>query len=439
MTRFNYTLLTLCLNLLPAIIFGQCTLPTGTYDPYITASSGAMAPILSGENIQINSDFDIDDNTEWQNCNVALTDGITITVKSTYTLEINSGTLLSPKTDFWVGIVIEPNATLIVESSTICGAETAVNSVNLGSATAANFIITNSSLLSNETGLAVTNYTVGAHPGIFEGNTITGPLTLTGSNSEYGIEISSVGNATAGMDIGGGATNNTIQDLPIGIEITNSTVNVRQTNFVDIQPLDPALNGTAIRATTQAAAELNIGGGAAFACSFEDCQFGIDVSGYTTVNINDNSFTSTAVGLQSNAVDARSTLNTLNISDNTIDRYTDIAIDIDQSNLSMMRVRANNITGNLGNTRGINVDEHTGELDLNFNVISDVFRGIITQSVNLSGASGVIGDNIIHFDHAGTGPFAAGILIVESDDVLIPNNDVFGNCITGACTNIRGI
>lgn len=420
-------------------VFSQCTLSDTTLSIYVTSVTiSSMPSLLSGVGIEIDTDFDIDADVTWDNCQVLAETGISIVVKAGFELSILNGSLVTTKA-FWHGIDVEPGGKLTLNGSVICGADDAIESLNAGSSTPAEYDIQNSFLLRNINGLVVSNFNAAAHPGILRGTTISGPDNLIGTNSQRGILVTDVGTGATGLTIGGGSTNNLIEDFPIGIDIDESTVSIRQTDFDNIQPSVSPLNGTAIRAITLVPNELNVGGGTAFACTFRNCKYGIDVSGYETVNINDNTFTSTAVGLQVVPVNVRFTSNTLNVGDNIVDRYTNVAIDLDQNNLSMMRVRDNEITGNLGSTRGINVDEHTGELDIKFNIVSDVYRGIITQSVSLGAFTGVIDDNEIGFEYSGSGPPAIGILVAESDYVLILGNDITGNCASGTCTDIRGI
>ena len=366
---------------------------------------------------------------------------MTITIKSGYELIIEDSCIITPNGS-WVGFVVEPGAKIsISEGSTICKAEIAVHADSDGGSLA-NYDIRNSFMYQNTVGLRVANYTSGAHPGIIGGTTIDGEGV-----GEYGIQVEEVGDALFNdIRIGAGSTNNVIRDLPIGVHCLNAVTRVRRTEFYDIQSVSPTLNGYAIQAQRVGSfpCQLVVGGGLSNACTFEDCRVGVDVSQHNTVNVNDNTFGATT-GTFERAMNITQCTDTIFVTNNTISGYSDLAMFFDSNTSDSLIMKKNEITGTLGATRGIFVDEHTGYMEIRLNTISDVNRAVIVQNLDVSGAQGIVLKNTIAFEYDGLpSAFGVGILSVESDDLEIGKNTVTGSCspcLTASATNrnIRGI
>ena len=428
------------------LVDAQCTIDGGVSDSSFvgsatTAFTAYPGFVLMGESFNINSDFDIDTNVTWSDCAVVPAEDVTITIKSGYELIIEDSCIITPNGS-WVGFVVEPGAKIsISEGSTICKAEIAVHADSDGGSLA-NYDIRNSFMYQNTVGLRVANYTSGAHPGIIGGTTIDGEGV-----GEYGIQVEEVGDALFNdIRIGAGSVNNVIRDLPIGIHCLNAVTRVRRTEFYDIQSVSPTLNGYAIQAQRVGSfpCQLVVGGGLSNTCTFEDCRVGVDVSQHNTVNVNDNTFGATT-GTFERAMNITQCTDTIFVTNNTISGYSDLAMFFDSNTSDSLRIKKNDITGTLGTTRGIFVDEHTGFMDIRLNTISDVNRAVIIQNLDVSGAQGTVLKNTIDFEYDGLpSAFGVGILSVESDDLEIGQNKVTGSCspcLTASATNrnVRGI
>ncbi len=123
----------------------------------------------------------------------------------------------------WAGIRIRPGGVLIMDSSTICFANTAVwsegNLINAGE-----YIITNSLLRQNAIGLQVEDYSAGIHPGRVWGTNFRGglfPPTFS-SYSVAGIYVKNVSDGdsilTQGLQIGNvNGASNRFDSLEVGI------------------------------------------------------------------------------------------------------------------------------------------------------------------------------------------------------------------------------
>jgi hypothetical protein len=392
--------------------------------------------------------FTIDDNTTWRDCDIEAASGLTIVVTAGNELIIESNTLIAPD-NTWEGIVVQPDAKVTVRTnSIICGADVAIFANSDFFSTPADFEVTNSELRRNRIGIQVLNYDAADHPGIFQGSKIFGPTTIEGLPCEVGIYAGLIGNTSYdGLIVDGGSTRNLFQNLATGIYSNNSTITVRNCDFDTITYLNPTYSGVGVEALCQpsTSAIANIGAGASFANTFDDCRVGVRAINFDVANINDNSFFGSGTPLvMQKAVFVSGTKDITFINNNTISDFTDLGIETDLTS-GTLKIRFNVITGEFGNTQGIKADDHINELDIRGNEISQVNRGITFQNIVLGGTAGTINDNVIDFEYATGLNTAVGILSVNSDEFLVSGNTITGNC-TGACTSgsafnkeIRGI
>jgi parallel beta-helix repeat protein len=378
---------------------------------------------------------------------VGMDAGATILVDPGATLTITNGTLVTAgKLSMWNSIEVAPGAQLFISNgSTICGAEKAITANSLLSASSANYSVTNSSLIANRIGLYVSNF-LNPHPGIFTGNLVQGNLLPDGSNSETGAMLFNVGDGLDGVVIGNASSPpNTFTMLAYGIQGQDVSLVARNSVFSTIQPLASVGGGFGITANSPSVQRIVIGGGVLTSNTFRDCLFGVFTNNYDQVDISDNILTATALGLFESGISVnRSTTGVATI-DNNIDMFTDIAMKFDNNSPSHLIVEDNTIVGTFNDTRGILIDENVGQLSVFLNDVSDVWRGIGMQSVDIASTAGVIRDNLVSISYPGSGDAAIGIYSIESNDLAIDDNEISGNC-TLPCTtstafnrNVRGI
>ena len=420
--------------------------------------------------VTITGDFTVDTALfTFDGAEVGFKVGCTIHVLTGNTLRIINGSILTNLgAEMWGGIVVDTGATVEVIGSTLCGAETAISIDNGFTTNPGSFLIENSLFSKNYIGLSVRNYSAGTYPGYvigthFEGGALpsklcTGLPVLT-SASYKGIDISQVSGGT-GLTIGDATTApavaNRFTDMDFGIYSLSSTVRVFNNAFEDIQDLAGLNQGYAVYALVNPPGpyELIVGTSSTRANTFTDCRFGVYSTGMQIVNVSDNTMSAGTAPFEV-GVEINRTSDTIIVAGNTILDFTQTGVILDDNpgpggGAVDASVNSNRIEGTFEETVGVWVNVLEGGVNVRVNEISQVFRGIVAQS--LASASQVrIDTNQIEYGYAGVSmQAAAGILALDVATPQIYKNRISGNCPYpgggGPCdvislnnTRIRGI
>jgi len=384
--------------------------------------------------------------------------GSKIVVNPSCTLRIiNASTLTNLDiANRWLGIEVLPGGRLEVDGSEICGAVTAIH-CNSTSSTGAEFDVRNSFLRYNITSMLVGAYTAGQYPGFvhnthFQQGTLP---SMTPSTSFQGFYASSVDPVVgSGLVIGemvATSMPNRFSELEYGIRVSNSTLEVFNSEFEAIQDIYSSGTGYAVHATEGNPGSFYLGvgffpgapfGGSLVGNTMTDCLHGVYVSGYDSVVINNNTMTAPTDSFRMGITVERVSFS-ISVLQNEIREFGKLGIllngnpglggglGIDAAAVSDNRIRGENLK-----TKGIFVDELvggliggiTGGITMKGNVIDRVWRGIGVQS---SDATINIRDNQVDFRYPGTSITpepAAGIYILSSEEALLLRNTISGNC-----------
>ncbi len=430
----------------------QCDLPGG-WDPdstneyAVSVSSSGMGILLSNLEVSISTPFEINSSTTWSNCDIGVTDGDAIIIRSGATLVITSGTLITTKAELWEGIVVENGAVLVVNgSSIICRAETAVtvNITSYGDVT-----INNASFIENYRGMLFGSYTAGLHPASIVGSAFLGgyPTALpTGAPTTYGsigIQVLGVSDggspSTLGLSVGSpSGTRNLFENLDRGILATNSTLLVRNCEFKSIFDVNPPLTGIGILGTINGLStpDMLIGTSVSGANAFGDCQTGIRLIGFDEVKISDNDF-GLATGDFEAGIEIYDNLMEIVVESNEIMNFSGVGIYLEDNAPSTINIRENVLSSTESGCTitGVEIVEPTATGSVSYavrdNIIDSVQMGIRatnTEDIEIS-------DNQITFTQPSgcSGGLAFGIRVEGATNGLMEGNTVSGLC--SSCTN----
>jgi len=234
-----------------------------------------------------------------------------IVVDNNSTLVITNNSWLAAGCNvMWDGIHIDdPTETIIVNSSLIEDAETAIFSTN----GAPYFISNNSQFNKNYKGIVVKNFTTGTHPGTVEGTSFTcyqqagNPVPAfallaphTGQRSYIGIEIEDIKDILIGNPSPPTLRRNLFDHMDVGIGSLRSSVTIKHALFqnITLPPLMSTLQvvGRAIWAVGElgvmVSPVLRVGdvGNGFQRCQFFNCGVGVFAEDHIDVYIKNNRF-----------------------------------------------------------------------------------------------------------------------------------------------------
>ncbi|MBI1191824.1 MAG: hypothetical protein GC205_01430 [Bacteroidetes bacterium] len=423
-----------------------CPVPTPV-DFWIQQSQDSLGFSTYGGRVQLDT-FLVDRvgvPFEFNNADVRVVPGGDIVVLPGCTLRVFNGTTITNIQHLWNGITVLPGGRLEVEDSDICGAENAVHASLGFSFTPAEFRIEDSGLRRNITGIRIEDYTGGDYPGYvvgthFEGGIVPTPtpgLPVVFGNSYAGIWADDVRGGT-GLTIGEQSTlasANRFTRMDFGIYGANSSLTVFNNEFEDIHDIAGLNWGYGVYSVRNSALDslfLSVGTSALRANTFGDCRYGVFSRGMWQSIVSDNTMAAIS-GPFERGVWLEQTEDTLVVGSNTISGFSQEGIwlnDNPGAGGDSVEVSVNNnaLTGTFDETVGIQVNLLAGAINVNTNIISDVFRGIALQT--LPSATRVqIDTNMINFWYAGVSSQAAGGIL--SLDVAEP--EIFKNVISGNC------
>ena len=441
----------------------SCPIPAPTTTWVNETSTSLGISTFSGD-VRITGSFTVNAGTfTFFGANVEILTNNFIFVNPGCTLQILNGSILTNFQGLWGGIYVLPGGHLEIKDSEVCGAIDAVYINNAGSSTPASFDIKDSGLRRNVTGINVNNYTLGTYPGYvtgthFEGGTLASSGTYT--NSHRGVYSTNISGGT-GLTIGEDntiASANRFTRMDYGVHAINSTLNVWNNEFEDLQDFAGLGYGYAVYANTNPPPGpyiLSVGTSLTRKNYMLDCRIGVFSRGMEAVNVSDNEMNRTSepfdVGVWITRTDE-----TIIVGANTIRNIDDAAILLDENPGASggpvdASVNNNILEGSFAETRGVVVDDLVGGITIRLNQIDQVHRGIIGQSL-LSASKVRIDSNRVLFGYPGapvTEP-AVGILAIQAEEPLIYQNEIEGNCPFsaggGPCTTstannrlIRGI
>jgi hypothetical protein len=247
------------------------------------------AGVYSNESYNLNASFTLSGDLTLINCTLSIAAGVTITIASNYRLRIDQGSDLHACGDFWQGIVLlDPGATVeVVDGSIISDAIVGVESINDAIVQIHNSFFTNNGI------------GVYLHDGNYSSNFIVNSSTFTGASGlypNYGIRLENVSGVNVG-DPGFGMNN--FNNLYAGIFSLTSNLNVQ--NFTFSNNLNPCNfqtpgcyngQGSGILAQGDPGSifQLDVGGGTAEACFFNDNTYGIFAKTNILLNASHNTF-----------------------------------------------------------------------------------------------------------------------------------------------------
>ena len=382
---------------------------------------------------------------EFNNADVRVVPGGDIVVLPGCTLRVVNGTTITNIQHLWDGITVMPGGLLEVEDSDICGAENAVRASMGFSTSPAEFRIEDSGLRRNITGIRIEDYTAGAYPGYvvgthFEGGVVPTPtpgLPVLFSNSYAGIWADDVKGGT-GLTIGEASTvaaANRFTRMDFGIYGSNSTLTVFNNQFEDIQDIAGLNWGYGVYSVRNGAVDslfLSVGTSSLRANTFGDCRYGVYSRGMWQSIVSDNTLSASS-GPFERGVWIEQTEDTLVVGSNTVSGFTQEGIWLNDNpgfggDSVEVSVNSNTLTGTFDETVGIRVNLLAGGINVITNTITDVFRGIVLQT--LPSATRVqIDTNTINFWYAGVSAQAAGgILSLDVAEPEIYKNVISGNC-----------
>ena len=419
-----------------------------------------LASTYTGNDITISGDLTVDQDLTWNACEVIVNAGVTITVTNSSTFTITNASLVTHKT-LWEGIRVEDGSAVVVnQSSTICGAEVAVASLNDGTSVA-DFTLDDANLFNNTVGLAVFDYSGTAHPGTMVGTVIAGGnlpstsalsvLGLSGAtHSSIGIyfdgnDDGNSGTWTQGITIGDAAlAENLLIDLDLGIRARNSTIQVGNTQFEEINAYNAGLdNSIALLAFCNGSvtsADIRIGNGTGIDNEFVNCVHGVFVKDYNNARIVQNEMTSS--GDFERGIEVEGIGTAMLVQNNDIAGFSDFALRaINNDGADIVALRDNELNGNTsGNQIAIIALEVTSSLftdyDVRDNMISNVPRGIFLLNVE----NPIVEGNDIGVE-AATPLVSYGIRLENGLNAEVRENTIDGNCsFAGSCTDdVAGI
>ncbi len=419
---------------------------TFVYD--VSASFSTMPATLTAEDVEIQTPFDVDQDATWSNCQVGVTGGDAITITSGNTLTITSGTLVTTKAELWDGIVVENGAELVVNgSSIICRALTAIT-VNITASgdviiDGAFFYENYRSMLFNvyTAGLHPATVVASTFDGGFPTALPSGAPTTYGS---IGIEVIGVNDGATpisqGLAIGNPSSGaNLFTNLDRGIVSSNSTMLIRNSDFEDIFDVNPPLNGIAILGICSpnvTTADMLIGASSSGANTFTDCQTGIQLTGFDYVKVGDNVFNQVS-GDFKRGIGIFDGITTVIVESNTLTDFDQKGIYLEDNAPTTMNVRDNTLSSTVTGCTitAIELVEPTATGSVTFairdNIIDDVQMGIRatnTEDIEIS-------RNIITFTQPSgcTGDLAFGIRVEGATNGWINLNTISGLC--SSCTN----
>lgn len=442
------------------IVYSQCALPGG-FDPtgfeYIVSASyslggdGPMPGTLTSKQLSVETDFDIDQDATWDDCTVQVLDGGSINVESGNTLEITGGSLVTTgqSGDGWTGIIVENGGTLIVDdASIVCRAETAVH---IKITSSGDVTIADASLIDNYRGIEVDAYTAGLHPAEIYGTTIKGENSLP---SGFPQTYSSIGIRVDGVSDGGSPTTlgliigdpselaNTFENLDLGVDFANSTVLVQNSDFVDIDEVNAALNlGIAIRGAINGSTndDLFVGTSASRACTFVDCRNGVQADNFDEVKVSHSSF-SLDDGNFIRGVLIENTENEVVVSNNTINDFKLYGIRTIDNATADLNIHTNTLSSAVASAgcdvTAIEVHESGGTGAVIFavqdNIIDEVQIGIELANTETIVAE----DNVITISQQScTTTVVYGIVAQGCDDAVLEANIIDSDCGSSPCTD----
>lgn len=310
----------------------------------ISKANGELKIQCNGNPLIINGDFHVNDfydppssfitDLELESCNVAFTEGASITVEPGFSLTLNNSNLDAACSQMWKGIIVNAG-TLITDASTINGtsiknAEIAINSYPGGSLN-----IRRTKFENNVVGIAADHQSVdGDNLQLlnFKANEFRGIAgamkspyigqSLPVGNIPYAGMLLKLLNSDIGVPISEGLPNKFF-NLNAGIICTNSTINIQNCKFSDMESdnayLYPAgfsifaldnsnINGSELEMEkTQQLASPSFG-----ILQFEGSELNIQKSTFTNLdraiqndwssfknyNISENSFTDCKIGVE---------------------------------------------------------------------------------------------------------------------------------------------
>ncbi len=365
---------------------------------------------------------------------VGVLSGSVIVVKSGSVLRIRNSVLTSFQSR-WQGIVLEPGASLLVDNSSICGADLAIQAT--GADPVIPVEVRDSWLYRNGGGVWLGGSAVAPYPFAMTGTLLEG----FGAESQYGVRLSNMASVEVGSALP--ASSNTFRELDRGIWSESSSAQVSNNEFEDIQDLSATGQGYAVWAQCQEAATciLRVGTSVARSNRMKDCRIGVYARGLDSVNVSDNTMWRDS-GLFERGVEVSRTQVGIVVGADTLRGFSDRGIYLYENPspgavapMFSATVNGNVLQGAAGaGIRGVLVMDMGGELRVRSNTIQGVLRGITVQDAPLGTQVRVDANEVAYRYLAADGlnP-AAGIALLDVAGPLVYHNRIRGNC-TAPCS-----
>jgi hypothetical protein len=360
---------------------------------------------------------------------VGVLSGSVIVVKSGSVLRIRNSVLTSFQSR-WQGIVLEPGASLLVDNSSICGADLAIQAT--GADPVIPVEVRDSWLYRNGGGVWLGGSAVAPYPFAMTGTLLEG----FGAESQYGVRLSDMASVEVGSALP--ASSNTFRELDRGIWSESSSAQVSNNEFEDIQDLSATGQGYAVWAQCQEAATciLRVGTSVARSNRMKDCRIGVYARGLDSVNVSDNTMWRDS-GLFERGVEVSRTQVGIVVGADTLRGFSDRGIYLYENPspgavapMFSATVNGNVLQGAAGaGIRGVLVMDMGGELRVRSNTIQGVLRGITVQDAPLGTQVRVDANEVAYRYLAADGlnP-AAGIALLDVAGPLVYHNNIRGNC-----------